>query len=439
MTEDELLARFAHDLKIGRGRAIQLARRHPDKAALKPIVLTACASHQAYDPQCEGTRTGYLLDAVEAVDAMTELRPLVLTGLPKAEDWDVGHFLGFVTFFASEGDEEARALLVSHAWTKELSADACCGLVEIDGEAGLVDRERGLLLAARIVGERLTQGDEWIARSVFDEAVERFGKEAVEAALADAARLDAAIIRFRETVTSMVEAWAPRPEPPPPSETFAEIWRLIEAEPPRRRRGWGKALFWARHASETELAIAAAALEREEDAARQAVLLRMFAERPFPGSLEVLLAFSRNEDELVAQQGRAALSSCSDPSLREEAWRRLGEPKPLWDILQLFARNAVVGDGARLARLLGEAGGFGEDAHHAVSSVLDGVPETVDPREWVPPLLWAYEASPCSICREHVVARLLEMDALPDDLRRECRWDARDDIRALVRKPAPPS
>ena len=36
------------------------------------------------------------------------------------------------------------------------------------------------------------------------------------------------------------------------------------------------------------------------------------------------------------------------------------------------------------------------------------------------------------MCREFVVARLLELNALPDALREECAFDANEDIRQLV-------
>jgi len=48
-----------------------------------------------------------------------------------------------------------------------------------------------------------------------------------------------------------------------------------------------------------------------------------------------------------------------------------------------------------------------------------------------------YEKGPCSFCREHVVMRMIEMDALSPTLRAECAYDANQDIRELVSAPPP--
>jgi hypothetical protein len=43
-----------------------------------------------------------------------------------------------------------------------------------------------------------------------------------------------------------------------------------------------------------------------------------------------------------------------------------------------------------------------------------------------------YEQSPCSDCRERAVRRWIEIGCLPDQIQRECEWDANSDIRELV-------
>jgi hypothetical protein len=43
-----------------------------------------------------------------------------------------------------------------------------------------------------------------------------------------------------------------------------------------------------------------------------------------------------------------------------------------------------------------------------------------------------YEKDPCSFCREHAVKRLIELDALTEQMRAECAYDANIDIRNLV-------
>ena len=43
-----------------------------------------------------------------------------------------------------------------------------------------------------------------------------------------------------------------------------------------------------------------------------------------------------------------------------------------------------------------------------------------------------YELGPCSFCREGAVRRLIERNALTEQMRVECAYDANDEIRKLI-------
>lgn len=47
-------------------------------------------------------------------------------------------------------------------------------------------------------------------------------------------------------------------------------------------------------------------------------------------------------------------------------------------------------------------------------------------------MIWIYETTLCSFCREDAVRKLLERGTLPNNYIEECRWDARLDIRRLI-------
>lgn len=57
--------------------------------------------------------------------------------------------------------------------------------------------------------------------------------------------------------------------------------------------------------------------------------------------------------------------------------------------------------------------------------------------EAVEVLLELYERGPCASCRKYVVKHLIALDALPAELAEECRFDANEDVRALVVGAAP--
>jgi hypothetical protein len=49
-------------------------------------------------------------------------------------------------------------------------------------------------------------------------------------------------------------------------------------------------------------------------------------------------------------------------------------------------------------------------------------------------LLHIYENNPCTNCRTKTVEQLAAIDRLPDWMREECRYDASEDTRNLVRR-----
>ena len=49
-------------------------------------------------------------------------------------------------------------------------------------------------------------------------------------------------------------------------------------------------------------------------------------------------------------------------------------------------------------------------------------------------LLWAYEASLCSWCREGIIEKLISRGLMTDDMKEEIRYDADLDIRDLADK-----
>ena len=50
------------------------------------------------------------------------------------------------------------------------------------------------------------------------------------------------------------------------------------------------------------------------------------------------------------------------------------------------------------------------------------------------PLLWAYEQTPCSICRMWIAKGLIRIDAAPDWLLQECLHDCSDRTREYAAK-----
>jgi hypothetical protein len=426
---------FDDALQKGLGRAVLLAREAPRSAPLRASVMAACRHQQAYDPQCEGTRTTYLLELVDALDLRDEIRAQTLAALPTTvDDWDLPPLIGLANVFAREGDREAQRVLRAQLVEGPLSADVALAIVAIDGAAGLHDPKSGLLFAARIVGERATDGDEWMASEIVEEAHVLLGSEAVSACLAEGAARSPAIARFVELLEALRRArekGAATPQPPP---TLAELLAVAAAPPSRPRAGWPLATRWGRTASAGELTRAVDALVGEHDSAVQALLLRIFTRTKYPASPERLFELAHSPEAIVREQAVLALGLLEHPAIRAFAFERLGAAEPSWAALALFAHNASPGDGALVAKLLatGSAGSDADAVHARVGHVLAGRPEHLGVAEWRGPLEWVYEASPCSLCRGDAVEHLVPAGLLDVARTAEARFDCREEIRALV-------
>ena len=71
--------------------------------------------------------------------------------------------------------------------------------------------------------------------------------------------------------------------------------------------------------------------------------------------------------------------------------------------------------------------------HCATSNLIDIYDANESP-ETAALLLWVYENTPCSMCREMAVKRLVELNALPVKLKHECRYDCSEHTRTEVKK-----
>jgi len=131
-----------------------------------------------------------------------------------------------------------------------------------------------------------------------------------------------------------------------------------------------------------------------------------------------------------------ALKRLQHPAVREAALRIAAHGPLNQRALDLLQRNWHPGDELVAEDLLRNT-----DDAEALHTVCYGLREVIEAQAshaLVPALLLGYERSPCSSCREAFVTSLVELDSLPEGLRSECRWDAREEIRVLVSSGAQP-
>jgi hypothetical protein len=127
-----------------------------------------------------------------------------------------------------------------------------------------------------------------------------------------------------------------------------------------------------------------------------------------------------------------ALANITDPAVRELSFRLV--KSDLWwrgDSIALLNKNFETGDHELVLGWF-EAEEDHEVRHSFGIDLRNFWKQHPDEKTEVRMLLSMYEKDPCSFCREHAVRRLIELDALTEQLRAECAYDANSDIRNLV-------
>jgi hypothetical protein len=194
---------------------------------------------------------------------------------------------------------------------------------------------------------------------------------------------------------------------------------------------------WGERASDADLDRAARGLAAARNPKEQWAHLRIFARRPFPLDIQLLLSLVDVEQERVGFAALEALSQITHPAVRQLAFR-LVETRAKWrgQAIELLARNIRPGDHAIALRWF-EAEEDMETQQALGMDLINLWERRPDEETEVPMLRALYERGPCSHCRERTVRRLIERRALTEELRLECSYDANGDIRDLVKGSSP--
>jgi hypothetical protein len=189
---------------------------------------------------------------------------------------------------------------------------------------------------------------------------------------------------------------------------------------------------WGEQASNEDVERAAYGMIAARDAKEQLAHLRIFARRRFPLDPHVLVALVDVEQERVGFAAVKALARITHLAVRELAFRLVDtQAKQRLDAIDLLARNYQPGD-HEIALSWFEAEEDRGTLHSFGTDLINFWKGHPDERTAVLMLRTLYEKGPCSYCRERAVRRLIERNALTEEMRAECVYDSNYDIRELV-------
>ncbi len=416
---------FRRALHMGLGRAFLCARDH-DVSKFKDIILDACLHCYSYDPQIEGTRANYMLELVNMLPDKDFFHGEVLKALTGCgDDYDAVQRFRIAAYLADDGNKRAKkAMYESYDPGPAMGEAIALLFLHMDG----ID---GLLFAAEKIGALLLSGAEKVDLGwLLSVSIETFG----EKQFWDALRYEGA--RNPRTETFRLAAEKEHERSQQRSQTIDEDMKLSYPQLMANLQNMTQFRIerWGEHAQDAEIELAANGLAVTLNARELRDHLRIFARRRFPFDPGILINLIGMDEERVGHAAVIALANVSDPRVRGIAFRLVetrANQRGL--VIDLLAQNFEPGDHAIVL------GWFetedDEEARHSMGMDLKSFWERHPNDETEVPMLRAlYEQGPCSFCREGSVSRLIERNALPEDWRSECGFDANEDIRELVKK-----
>ena len=418
---------FREILHLGLGRAILYAHDH-DMRQYRDVILDACLHCYSYDVQMEGTRADYMYELVGRLPDKAFYCDAVLNALAgSGDDNDAVQRFRFALRLSRDGHERAKRMM-RESYNPGPSRGELIGVNFLD-----MDGIQGLLFVAEKMGAvLLAKPGESDIGWIISRSKEASGEQATWDALRDAGRKSPNIEAYR-LACEAGEAASHRKDlirKEIPAMSYAELLDRAPANKPYLLWKWGE------QASDQELELAARGLLESEEPKEQLRHLRIFSRRLFPLRPDTLITLAEGaDDRLIGLNAMRALAHVSDPAVRALAFR-IVKSDVSWrgDAISLLTKNFKPGDHETVLSWFEAAEDY--DVQHSFAIDLREFwrQHPADKTE-VRMLKSLYENGPCSQCREFALERLIELDALTEQMRTECVYDANDDIRSLVLKP----
>lgn len=440
-----MIKELMHYMLCGHGRCFSLMEEN--KKEFKEILKYGCLNNLAFDLQCEGSRGLFLYNlAVLYDDYEFFLKPAIEKFLSTDinEDYELFNQLcDFIELFSSDYEDQTAGAVLETKYiglynlimTLKWSAKANRILQNYEYIAIVIIQNGDFERAVKIIQDmgaffiRRRRADNnslrwnfaWFWNCFKEEYGESFVLENLEMRSQNSKTL-------RKFTTIMLN-----------NEMKGErIYKYLSADEfivlakngniVRRN-----VMSMSRADDEDKIKLAKTAIS-ESDPAIKANLLKAFtiSRNKFPLKPELLIDYARSENEKLREAALDTLTFLSADCIHEFALEFLSSQySPV--AFELLINNYRDSDKKLLIELLGkiEIDRNSETHWHRIvlSIVCRGTIEKM-PDEAI---IFVYERSMCSCCRESAVSELVRRDLFTKELCEECLWDCNSDIRDIAR------
>jgi len=444
LTVDE----FERLLNRGRGKAIVYLQTHdaaPYREVIRYVALTDVTDESF---QAENGRSHYLMDLITLSgqeEAICEAAIQALHAQIKVTN-DFYQLFDLLAAYARKGYQQAHQAL--YAWCRayydpyQPQGFAMKPLLELDGASAFL-----FLLDPLDSGRypEITNENIYAFSRALDVLEEKKGVEETQKALY---ALTVSLPALRETIDTLYTLYAlylksiiPTPSTDktvvfPSTLSYAELREKADTEnwwqPNHIVEQFKK---WGEQASQTDLLEAATdfiTLDLTWD--QRWCFAFIFQSKGFPlndlSRLFEMIYQSKNQplDGSILR----IFAHTHHPDVRAFALKCLSDPQYIFQALELLTSNFEATDWGLIALSFDfDLGDYlVHDLGFSVQELFRKYPSLDAP----PCLIRLFESNPCALCREGVVKSLVSLNALPDWMADECRYDSSPDLRAYAER-----
>jgi len=431
---------FQKALRQGRGAAMMhvLSNGLDGVAA---FVLEACVQEQAFDPQCEDHRASWLYRMFKDAPEYALFRERIIAELrDMSAESSAEQLCELAALMAGDGDTDVGAALRSFVWAQDFeTASGCHAITSMDGFPALLE-------IARRYG-RILQGDPTAFIDSLDQLTD--SADACKAAFTELtvhAKADPNIAAYLEREQQEIDRrLASDRESPAEKSARRETTRAevlaqfpleqVLAAATRHERAKGKFFRFGKWCSAEALNVVLDRLTAEDDLETCLRLLWVFRYAVPPYIPERLWVFATHTDSRIRDAALTALAHSDDPAVGEFGRKYLAQNTFSADdaaAIELFSKHYKPGDEVLIMGVLNRLDPDEEGAHDIGMSIRAFAKENHS----LPALEifnWLYRTNPCTICRADAIRLLMKTKSLSPAIALECRYDASDEIRDLVK------
>lgn len=437
---------FAAALRTGRGRAYLHVLQF-GLSGVGDVVLAACLQDQAYDPQCEPSRAGWLLSMFEGTEEYQPFSTAIVDALERETDtWDSQQLCELAALMGKRGDKKAHEALRRRVLRRAETAggDDWVGveeLLSLDGLAAVVDlaQRYGRILIENPeesppLLDDLTEELDFLAQSETTLQALAGSDAEIRAYLTywrkrKAARARRATHKSKMTREELREV---------PRERFRRMFpleKMLEDAAAEKGSFPGRYTRFGMNATQEELGAVFHRLEQETTEGVCQRLLWVFRRAELPQISPKIWQLTASNNKDVQSAAIEALAQLRDRRVGELGRSRLRShdfTEGDSELLDLFIRNYVPGDEELVMAVLQGLVPISDNAHYLCLSLLDIAEENHSPL-LLPLLTWAYEMTPCTDCRFRALKLLRDLGAISQEIIRECLFDANEDIQQIAK------